>query len=258
VDVYPAIDLRDGRCVRLVEGDFSAETVYSDDPVAVARGFQAAGARWIHVVDLDAARTGEPANRAVVCRIAAAAAVGKVQVQAGGGVRRVDDVADLLAGGVARVVVGTAAIERPDLVAEMGTRWPGQVAVGLDHRGGDIQVRGWTSVGGRRVLEVVPQLVACGVAALIVTDIRRDGRLAGPDIDGLAALLSNTGAAVIASGGVRDIEDLRALAALRVTGPDGTPVGLAGAVIGTAIYEGRLDLAGALAEIAPASGRPAQ
>lgn len=132
MEVYPAIDLRGGHCVRLVEGDFAQETVYGDDPLAVAEGFAAAGAQWIHVVDLDVARTGDPVNRPVVAGIAAA--IPGVRVQSGGGVRSVDDAAWLLDAGVARVVVGTAAIERPALVAEIAARWPGRVAVGLDHR----------------------------------------------------------------------------------------------------------------------------
>jgi phosphoribosylformimino-5-aminoimidazole carboxamide ribotide isomerase len=251
VELYPAIDLRDGRCVRLVEGDFSAETVYDDDPLRVARAFQAAGARWIHVVDLDAARTGEPVNRDVVVRIAAAVDAGGVRVQAGGGVRGVDDATALLSAGVARVVVGTAAVERPALVAEIAGCWPGRVAVGLDHRQGELRIRGWTEGGGRRVVDVVPEAVAAGAAAVIVTDIERDGRLAGPDLVGLATLLAQTGAPIIASGGVSGIDDIRALARVRVPGraPGRAPGGhheLAGVIAGKAIYEGRLDLAAAL------------
>jgi phosphoribosylformimino-5-aminoimidazole carboxamide ribotide isomerase len=226
-----------------VEGDFAQETVYGDDPVAVAEAFAAAGAHWIHVVDLDAARTGDPVNWPVVAAIAAA--VPGVRIQAGGGVRAVDDAAWLLDAGVARVVVGTAAVERPALVAEISARWPGRVAVGLDHRHGLLQVRGWTAAGGRQVADVVPEAMAAGAAAVIVTDIDRDGRLAGPDAAGLSALLAQTRAPIIASGGVRDLTDVRALAAVRAPGPDGP--GLAGVIIGKAIYEGRLDVAAALA-----------
>jgi phosphoribosylformimino-5-aminoimidazole carboxamide ribotide isomerase len=239
VELYPAIDLRDGRCVRLVEGDFGAETIYGEDPVAVAVAFAAAGARWIHVVDLDAARTGQPVNRPVVGQVAAAVGAG-VRVQAGGGVRTMDDAADLLAAGVARVVVGTAAVEQPGLVADLAARWPGRVAVGLDHRGGEVRIRGWTAGGGRQVADLVPVAMAEGAAAVIVTDIARDGRLAGPDVEGLGRLVAETGAPIIASGGVRHVDDLRALARL----------GLVGAIAGKALYEGTLDLAGALAECA--------
>jgi phosphoribosylformimino-5-aminoimidazole carboxamide ribotide isomerase len=239
VDLYPAIDLRGGRCVRLVEGDFGAETVYGEDPVAVAVAFAGAGARWIHVVDLDAARTGEPVNRPLVAQIVAAVGA-DVRVQAGGGVRGLEDAGELLSAGVARVVVGTAAVQRPALVAEIAARWPGRVAVGLDHRRGEIQVEGWTAGSGRQVAALVPEAMAAGAAAVIVTDISRDGRLAGPDLSGLASLVSLTGAPIIASGGVRDVADIRALAGL----------GVAGVIAGKALYEGRLNLAEALAESA--------
>ncbi len=244
MEFYPAIDVRGGRCVRLVEGDFQRETTYSDDPVAVARSFEAAGARWVHVVDLDGALSGQPANRDVVVRIARALAGGPLRVQAGGGIRDVDDAEELLAAGVARVVLGTAVLDRPDLLPEIVARWPGRAAVGLDHRDGELRVRGWTEGGGRLVADLVPGVVAAGAAAVIVTDIGRDGRLQGPDVDGLAALLHATGAPIIASGGVRDTDDIRALAG--ITAPGGT--GLTGVIAGRAIYEGRLDVRAALAE----------
>ncbi len=240
MDLYPAIDLRGGRCVRLVEGDFGRETVYGDDPVAVAETFAAAGARWIHVVDLDAARTGEGLNRPVVGRIAAAVAAAGVRVQSGGGVRSLQDAEELIGAGVARVVIGTAAVENPALVAEAARRWPGRVAVGLDHRGGEVRLRGWTEGAGRRVGDLVPAAVAAGASAVIVTDISRDGRLVGPDVEGLAALVEQTGAPVIASGGVGSLHDVEALAAV---------TGLAGVIAGKAIYEGRLDVAEALAAL---------
>jgi phosphoribosylformimino-5-aminoimidazole carboxamide ribotide isomerase len=234
VDLYPAIDLRGGRCVRLVEGDFEQETVYGDDPVAVAKSFEAAGAGWVHVVDLDAARTGDPVNRDVVARIASSVGLA---VQAGGGVRTVEAAAVLLESGVARVVLGTAAVSRPELVAQIATRWPGQVAVGLDHRHGEVRVQGWTQGGGRRVVDLVPEAMAAGAAAVIVTDIGRDGRLEGPDVEGLDELLRETGAPIIASGGVGGLDDVRVLAQL---------TGLAGVIAGKAIYEGRLDVAAAV------------
>lgn len=241
MDLYPAIDLRAGRCVRLVEGDFGRETVYGDDPVAVAERFAAAGARWIHVVDLDAARTGEAANRPVVARIAAALSGAGARVQTGGGVRSLDDAAQLIDAGVARVVIGTAAVENPALVAEASRRWPGQVAVGLDHRGGEVRLRGWTEGAGRQVADLVPEAVTAGASAVIVTDISRDGRLVGPDVEGLAALAGGTGAPVIASGGVGSLDDVRALAAVP---------GLIGVIAGKAIYEGRLDVGEALKVLA--------
>ena len=238
MDLYPAIDLRGGRCVRLVEGDFQRETVYGDDPVAVARSFADAGARWIHVVDLDAALTGEGINRPVVSRIAGAVASAGVRVQSGGGVRSLADADELIGAGVARVVIGTAAVENPDLVAEVARRWPGAVAVGLDHRAGEVRLRGWTEGAGRRVGDLVPRAVEAGASAVIVTDISRDGRLVGPDLDGLSALIAETGAPVIASGGVGSLADVEALAAVE---------GLSGVIAGKAIYEGRLNVREALA-----------
>ncbi len=239
MELFLAIDLREGRCVRLAEGDFGRETRYGDDPVAVACGFAAAGARWVHVVDLDAARTGEARNLEVVVRLAAASGLA---VQAGGGVRSLDAAARLLDAGVARVVVGTAAVESPEMVELAAAVWPGRVAVGLDHRGGEVRVRGWVQAGARRVEEMVAGVVAAGAVAVIVTDIGRDGMLAGPDVAGLAALVELTGAPVIASGGVATLDDLRRLAAMR---PGGTA--LVGAVVGKALHEGRFGVAEAMA-----------
>jgi phosphoribosylformimino-5-aminoimidazole carboxamide ribotide isomerase len=242
MELFPAIDLREGKCVRLAEGDFARQRVYWDDPVEVARGFLAAGARWTHVVDLDAARTGDPVNRDVVLAIAG---IPGLKVQSGGGVRSLQDAAALLDGGVDRVVLGTAAVESPALVGDVARRWPGRVAVGLDHRDGEVRLRGWVEGGGRRVAELVPEAVAAGASAVIVTDIGRDGMLVGPDVVGLAGLLELTGAPLIASGGVARLEDLRTLASVRSAGK-----GLAGAIVGKALYEGRFDVAEALAACA--------
>lgn len=237
-DLYPAIDVRDGRCVRLYQGDYGRETVYGDDPVAQARAFAAAGARWIHVVDLDAARTGDPRNRDVVAAVAAAV---DVPVQAGGGVRD-DAAADaLLSAGVARVVVGTAALERPDWVRALATRHPGRVAVGLDARGRDVAVRGWVEGSGHDLLVAARRFDDAGVAALVVTEIGRDGTLAGPALDQLGEVLAATRLDVVASGGVGSLDDLRALAGLDAGGRR-----LAGAIVGRALYEGAFDLADAL------------
>ena len=242
MELYPAIDLRAGHCVRLVEGDFGRETVYGDDPVAVARSFAAAGAPWIHVVDLDAARTGDPVNRPVVGQIAAAVTI---PVQSGGGVRSVADAEALFGAGVTRVVVGTAAVERPELIDELAQRWPGRVAVGVDHRDGDVRLRGWLEGAGRRAVDVVLDAVAAGAVAVIVTDIGRDGKLSGPDVVGLAGLLETTSAPLIASGGVASLDDLRLLAGVR------SPVGgLQGVIVGKAIYEGKFGVAEAVAACA--------
>jgi phosphoribosylformimino-5-aminoimidazole carboxamide ribotide isomerase len=241
VHLYPAIDLRAGRCVRLRQGDYAAETVYDDDPVAVARRFAAAGAGWIHVVDLDAARTGEPANLPVVEAICAAV---PGPVQAGGGVRSAEAAGALLASGVARVVVGTAAVERPELVDELCAMHPGKVAVGLDARGRAVAVRGWTDAAGADLLDLAGRFDAVGAAALVVTEIGRDGMLAGPDVGQLGAVLGATDLPLIASGGIASIADLTRLRDLRVDGRS-----VAGAIVGTALYEGRFTLEEALAAV---------
>jgi phosphoribosylformimino-5-aminoimidazole carboxamide ribotide isomerase len=241
MDLYPAIDLRDGRCVRLAQGDYDRETRYDDDPVAVARSFAAAGAPWIHAVDLDAALTGVAANREVVAAIAAAV---DVPVQAGGGVR--DDAAaeTLLGAGVRRVVVGTAALDDPGWVRRLAERHPGRVALGLDARGRDVAVRGWVEGSGRDLLDVARNFADAGLAALVVTEIGRDGTLAGPALDQLALVLEATALDVVASGGVGSLADLRALAGLEAGGRR-----LAGAIVGRALYEGVFGVGEALAAV---------
>ena len=238
MELYPAIDLRAGRCVRLQQGDFAAETVYDDDPVAVARAFAAAGAPWIHVVDLDAARTGEPANLAVVEHIAESV---PCAVQVGGGVRSAAAADALFLAGATRVVVGTAAVETPELVDDLCRRHPGAVAVGLDARGREVAVRGWTEGSGIDLVDLALRFEDSGVGALVVTEIGRDGTMVGPDVDQLAAVLAATGVPVVASGGVGDLADLLALAAVEVEGRE-----LAGAIVGRAIYEGRFTVTEAL------------
>lgn len=236
MDLYPAIDLRGGRCVRLYQGDYAQETVYADDPVAQARAFADAGAPWIHVVDLDGARSGEPTHTEVIGAIARAV---DVPVQTGGGIRDEATAERLFAGGVARVVLGTVALEQPELVARLAARHP--VAVGLDARAGDVAVRGWEEASGRSVLDVAREFEAAGIAALIVTDIGRDGTLEGPDVDGLGAVLAATGVDVIASGGVGTLADLERLRALEAHGRR-----LSGAIVGRALYEGAFTLDAAL------------
>ena len=229
MDLYPAIDLRGGKCVRLYQGDFDQETVYGEDPVAQALAFQAEGARWIHVVDLDAARTGDPVNRPVIAEIARAV---DVPVQTGGGVRDEAAAAALVEAGVARVVVGTAAVEDPDLVPRLAKEFP--VAVGLDAHGREVAVRGWVKGSGLDVVDLARRFTDAGVQALVVTEIGRGGTLAGPDTEGLAAVVAATDVPVIASGGVGSLDDLRVLAALEAGGRR-----LAGAICGKAIYEQR-------------------
>jgi phosphoribosylformimino-5-aminoimidazole carboxamide ribotide isomerase len=245
MELLPAIDLRGGHYVRLRQGDYTAETVYGDDPVALAQSFALAGAAWIHMVDLDAARTGEPTNRAAIAAVAASV---DARVQAGGGVRDEAAAAALLDAGVARVVLGTAAMADPALVARLASRHPGRVAVGLDTRGGEVAVRGWTEGAGVRLLDAVRRFEGMGVAALVVTEIERDGTLAGPDLEGLASVLAASELDVVASGGVGSLDDLRALSAVTVDGRR-----LAGAIVGKALYEGAFTVEEALAAAAPPS-----
>ncbi len=233
VELYPAIDLLAGRVVRLTKGDYDAQTVYGDDPVAVAMSFVAAGATWIHVVDLDAARSGEPVNRTCIAAIAHAV-VGTARVQSGGGVRTIGDVEELADLGIARVVMGSAAIAEPSLVERAAAVLP--VAVGLDHRGGELAVHGWTAGSGVRLDDALGWFAAA--AAFVITDIGRDGTLDGPDLAGLAAAAPSTDVPVIASGGVATLDDVAALAI--------TP-GLRGIITGRAVYEGRFTIRDALA-----------
>ncbi len=241
VDLYPAIDLRGGRVVRLSQGDYAAETVYDDDPMAVALGFADVGATWVHVVDLDAARTGDPVNRSVVADIAGALA-GRCRLQTGGGVRRLADVEAIAAAGVARVVMGSAAVHDPGLVAAASAVLP--VAVGLDHRAGEVAVHGWTETSGVALVDALAMFPTA--AAFVITDISRDGMLVGPDLDGLAAAAAATDVPVIASGGVSSLADLAALAVVP---------GLAGVITGKALYEGRFTVAEALAALDRAQER---
>lgn len=232
MDLYPAIDLRGGKVVQLTQGDFARERVHGDDPVAVAQAFVAAGARWIHTVDLDAARTGEPLNRHLIAAIAAAV---DVPVQAGGGVRSVAAAAALADAGVARVVIGTAALEDPELVALVAARQP--VALGLDVRGREVAVHGWEAGSGVEWSEALRRLAQSGAEAVVVTQIQVEGLMVGPDTAGLAEVLAATDLAVIASGGVGVLADLLALDGIETAGRR-----LAGAIVGTAIYEGHVDV----------------
>jgi phosphoribosylformimino-5-aminoimidazole carboxamide ribotide isomerase len=233
-ELYPAIDLRGGKVVRLQQGDYGIETQYGDDPVAVATSFVEAGAAWVHVVDLDAARDANALNRPLVAAIAAAVA-GSARIQTGGGVRTMADAEALAAAGVARVVMGSAALRDPALVAQVAGIIP--VAVGLDHRAGELAVHGWTESAGVTVTEALGLFPSA--SAFVITDIGRDGMLTGPDLEGLATAVAATAIPVIASGGVSDLADVRAAAG----------VGVAGVITGKAIYEGRFTVAQAVAAL---------
>lgn len=235
-ELYPAIDLLDGKVVRLLQGDYDRDTVYGLDPVAVAEGFAADGATWVHVVDLDAAKSGSPRNRPVVAAIAAAL-TGAARIQTGGGVRSLDDVAALRDAGVARVVMGSAAVQQPELVAQASELMP--VAVGLDHRGGELAVHGWTAGSGVQLHTALSWFPTA--AAFVITDIGRDGMLTGPDVAGLADAAGLTTVPIIASGGVATLADVIACAEL---------AGVTGVITGKALYEGRFSVPEAIAALA--------
>ncbi|MYA86756.1 MAG: 1-(5-phosphoribosyl)-5-[(5-phosphoribosylamino)methylideneamino]imidazole-4-carboxamide isomerase [Acidimicrobiaceae bacterium] len=241
MQLFAAVDIRNGRCVRLRQGDYDAETVYDTDPVARAVELASQGAGWIHVVDLDGARSGHPDNAAVVTAIAGAV---DVPVQAGGGVRTAATAEAWFAAGVERVVLGTAALRDPELVR--GLARSHRIAVGLDARAGDVATDGWLQGSGQSVLDVARSFAADGVDAFVVTDISRDGTLEGPDVDGLTSVLDAVSVDVIASGGVGQIGDLTALAGLE--GRAGRR--LSGVIVGTALYEGRFTVVEAVAALA--------
>ena len=230
--VFPAVDISDGRCVRLLQGRFGTETVYSDDPVKVALGFGRAGARWLHIVDLDGAKTGERKNRELLLEVVRRASC---PVQAGGGLRTLDDVEEMLAAGANRAVLGTAALEDRAAVSKACTRYGERIAVSLDAKGGKLASHGWTVSTGMPVLEAVKLFEEAGVSRFIYTDVSRDGTMQGPDIDGLMRITAETDVPVVASGGIASLEELRSVARL---GSEG----VAGAIIGRALYEHKFAL----------------
>lgn len=234
--LYPAIDLKAGRCVRLVRGVMSAATVFNDDPAAQARVFAAAGCRWLHVVDLDGAFAGKPMNRASVEAILAAVAI---PVQLGGGIRDLATLEAWLGKGVRRVILGTAALRNPALVKEACRLFPGRVAVGIDARAGRVAVEGWAETSEITALDLALRFEDAGVAAIIFTDIERDGMMQGANIGETAALARRLKTPVIASGGVTSLDELRALKAHERDG-------IGGAILGRALYDGRVDLKAAL------------
>jgi len=245
MECIPAIDLRDGRCVRLLRGDFDAETNYGD-PVPVARAYAEAGAAALHIVDLDAARSGRPVNRDVVLAVAAAAGI---PVQLGGGMRDEDAVAGALEAGIDRVVVGTFAVDSPERVAALARHFAGRIVLGLDHRPSlvdglvrrAVAVRGWEAGGGIELEDALAHFAGVPFAGLLVTDISRDGTLEGPDLEGYRAILRLSDRPLIASGGIGTLAHLRALAELDVSGRR-----VASVVIGKALLAGAFTLAEAV------------
>lgn len=236
MEVIPCIDLRGGRCVRLYQGDFQKETAFSADPLGMARHWEGLGAPRLHIVDLDGARLGEPVHTGLIADMAKAV---KIPLQVGGGVRRLGTVEALLNLGVGRVVLGTAAVSDPELVVEACRRFGERIVVSIDARNGLVATRGWQEASALTAGELLARMAALGVRRFIYTDIARDGTLQGPDYEALRGLLSQTPLPVIASGGVASLEHLRRLAEL----------GVEGALVGRALYNGEIELREALAEV---------
>ena len=232
--LYPAIDLKDGQAVRLLRGEMAAAMVFNDDPAAQGRAFVEAGAEWLHLVDLDGAFAGEPRNAGAVEAILAAC---PVPVQLGGGIRDRATVERWLGAGVRRVILGTAAVEDPEFVREVARAHPGGIAVGIDARGDRVATRGWAEESGATVHDLARAYEDAGIAALIYTDIARDGAMGGPNLEATAALARAVSIPVIASGGVSSLGDIERL---RATGV------VAGAIVGRALYDGAVDLRAAL------------
>lgn len=234
LEIIPAIDLRDGKAVRLYQGDYAQETVFDDDPVAVARRWEEQGASRIHVVDLDGARAGSPAQSAIVGAIAKAVGV---PVQTGGGIRTLDDVSTLLALGIERVVLGTIAVENPDLVTDACRRHGEAIVIGIDARDGRVAVRGWREGSSINAIELARELIEGGAKRFIHTDIARDGTLEGPNLAAMEAFARAVAPVpAVASGGVSSVDDIRALAS----------TGVEGVIVGRALYTGAVSLSEAL------------
>ena len=236
--LYPAIDLKDGQCVRLLKGEMSEATVFSDDPGAQAAAFETAGAQWLHLVDLNGAFAGRPVNAEAVEAILSRVAI---PAQLGGGIRDMATIESWLEKGLARVILGTVAVEDPDLVRTAARAFPGRIAVGLDARNGRIATRGWASETDVQVTDLARAFEDAGIAAIVYTDINRDGAMQGPNITVTEALARAVSVPVIASGGVSSMDDLRLLKSTGV---------IAGAITGRALYDGAIDLREALSDLA--------
>jgi len=235
--IYPAIDIREGRCVRLVEGRPDKETVYSDDPVAMARLWQEKGARWLHVVDLDGAFSGSPKNIEVIRKIREEV---DIPIQTGGGIRDLKVVEDLLGIGINRVILGTVAINDPELVATACSRYGEAVVVGIDARDGKVAIEGWGVTSERNAVQLALEMKGLGIKRVIYTDIWRDGTLKGPNVDAIREMAGKTGLTVIASGGISTLDDLRAIKKMEHNGVEGV-------IMGKSLYAGTVSLEDALA-----------
>ena len=234
MELWPAIDLRGGRCVRLLQGDYDRETVFGEDPVAMARGFAAAGAKRLHIVDLDGAKAGGPVQAELVGRMVAATGL---PCQLGGGVRSRETAAAYLAAGVSRVIIGSLAVEEPDAFIALVEEFPGRIVLGLDARDGRVAVRGWLETSGALAVEIAQRHARLPLAAIVYTDIATDGMLSGPNLPALREMIAATPLPVIASGGVAGADDIRRVA----------EIGAAGCIVGKALYAGAVTLPAALA-----------
>ncbi len=235
--IFPAIDLKEGQCVRLRQGDPERATVYGKDPVAMARHWEKEGAEWLHLVDLDGAFAKKPVNDAIVLEIARSVSI---PVEVGGGGRTLDTIDRYISGGVARVILGTAALREPEIVEKACTSYPGKIALGLDARDGKVAVEGWKESTPTDAVDLVIRFTGLQLAAVIYTDIHRDGMQTGVNIEATRRLMEMTGMPVIASGGVSNLHDIEALLDLQA-------LGLLGVITGRAIYEGTLDIKEAIA-----------
>lgn len=234
--VYPAIDIRDGKCVRLQQGDYNQETIYNDSPLEVAKAWEAQGGQYIHLVDLDGAKAGHPVNDEIIKAIAGSV---QVPVQVGGGLRTLADVEKLLGLGVSRVIIGTAAINDRAFTEEVLAKYGDKVAIGIDARGGYVATHGWLSTSEVRAEDLAVELASKGAETFIYTDISRDGMMQGPNVDGIVAMAAACGKMVIASGGVTSLDDLLRLSAHHARG-------VGGAIVGKALYTGNITLPEAL------------
>lgn len=234
--IYPAIDIRGGRCVRLTEGRFDKETVFADDPAEMAVKWEQCGAEFLHLVDLDGALAGEGRNLPVIERILKSV---NIPIELGGGIRTLAYMERLLAMGVERLILGSVAVKNPQLVAEACAKYPGHIAVGIDAKAGDVAIEGWGKGSGVGALELAKEMAALGVCCIIYTDISRDGMLTGVNVDATAALAKSCGVPVTASGGVASLGDIRRLKQVE-------KYGVSGCIIGKAIYTGAVDLRAAL------------
>jgi len=241
MELWPAIDLRGGKCVRLLQGDYARETVFGDDPTEMARRFTTGGARRLHIVDLDGAKAGVPLQAELVARMVAAAGV---PCQLGGGIRTVDTARAYVAAGVQRLVVGSVAIENPALLEELALAFPGRIVLGLDARDGKVAVRGWLETSSLGAIDVAQRHEQLPLAGIVYTDIAKDGMMAGPNLSALLEMVRQAGLPVIASGGVSTAADVRQVAA----------AGAAGCIVGRAIYEGSLTLKDAFEAAGEAAG----